>query len=148
MSANALWLLAALWVQGALALALVWILGRRRLPLIGQGTIAIDEIAVSKHPWPLRAQLASNALDNQFQLPVLLYVAGFAALHLGPTLIEVALAWVFVISRLVHAAIHVTSNHVVRRFSAYVIGYIAIIALWIDLAVRLVALALAGGVHS
>lgn len=145
MSANALWLLAALWVQGALALALVWLLGRRRLPLIGKGTIAIEDIAVSRQPWPLRAQLASNALDNQFQLPVLLYVAGFSALYLGPTPLEVALAWIFVISRVVHAAIHVTSNNVVLRFSAYVVGYGIIIALWIELAARLVALALAGG---
>jgi peptidoglycan/LPS O-acetylase OafA/YrhL len=36
----------------------------------------------------------------------------------------VVLAWMFVASRLAHAAIHVTSNHLQRRFFAFLIGAI------------------------
>jgi hypothetical protein len=58
-------------------------------------------------------------------------------LYLGPNVFEVLLAWLLVLSRIVHAAIHVTSNHVIRRFSAYVFGYGVLIALWLDLLGRL-----------
>jgi hypothetical protein len=136
-------MLAALLAQGGLALVLLWLLGARRLPLIGRGKIRIADIAMSREPWPDDAKLASNAFDNQFQLPVLFYVAVFAALYLGPVWFEAALAWGFVISRIVHAAIHVTSNHVIRRFTAYVTGYAILIVFWLELAVRLVLSAFA-----
>lgn len=136
-------MLAALLAQGGLALVLLWLLGARRLPLIGRGKIRIADIAMSREPWPDDAKLASNAFDNQFQLPVLFYVAVFTALYLGPLWFEAALAWGFVISRVVHAAIHVTSNHVIRRFTAYVTGYAILIVFWLELAVRLVLSAFA-----
>lgn len=136
-------MLAALLAQGGLALVLLWLLGARRLPLIGRGKIRIADIAMSREPWPDDAKLASNAFDNQFQLPVLFYVAVFAALYLGPVWFEAALAWGFVISRIVHAAIHVTSNRVIRRFTAYVTGYAILIVFWLELAVRLVLSAFA-----
>ena len=50
-----------------------------------------------------------------------------------------ALAWLFVLSRIVHASVFAYSNNVGHRFVAYVIGYFVLIALWLDLAVRLVA---------
>jgi hypothetical protein len=139
---NGLLVLLALWLQGALTLALLWHLGSIRLPLVSSGKIAIGAIALSREPWPDREKQASNAFDNQFQLPVLVFVAGAAALYLGPSVLEVVLAWLFVLSRIVHAAIHVTSNHVVRRFWAYSFGYAVLIALWLDLLVRLLPAAL------
>ena len=137
MTGNGLLLLLALWVEGALSLALLWVMGARRVPLVMNGKIAVSAIALSREPWPDKAKQAANAFDNQFQLPVLLFVAGFAALYLGPTLFEVLLAWLFVLSRIVHAAIHLTSNHVIRRFWAYVFGFAVLAGLWLDLLVRL-----------
>ena len=137
MTGNGLLILLALWVEGALSLCLLWLMGSLRVPLVMNGKIAIRDIALSREPWPDKAKQAANAFDNQFQLPVLLFVAGFTALSLGPTLFEVLLAWLFMVSRIVHAAIHVTSNHVIRRFWAYVFGYGVLIALWLDLLVRL-----------
>jgi hypothetical protein len=37
----------------------------------------------------------------------------------------------------VHAWIHLTDNHVIRRFWAYAAGFILLCLLWLDLAVRL-----------
>ena len=34
-------------------------------------------------------------------------------------LLFVVLAWIFVVLRLVHAYVHVTSNHLTQRFAAY-----------------------------
>ena len=137
MTGNGLLILLALWVEGTLSLGLLWLMGAQRIPLVMNGKIAIGAIALSREPWPDKAKQASNAFDNQFQLPVLLFVASFAVLYLGPTTLEALLAWLFVLSRVAHAIIHVTSNHVIRRFSAYVVGYGVLLVLWLDLLVRL-----------
>lgn len=134
---NALWLIAAILAQGALALGLLWYLGTIRIPMVMKGEVRIDDIALERKGWPKREWQASNAFDNQFQLPVLLYVGAWLALHFGPTLFEVALVWLFVISRYLHAFVHITDNHVVRRFTAYFIGLLLLCAFWLDLVIRL-----------
>lgn len=134
---NALWLIAAILAQGALALGLLWYLGTIRIPMVMKGEVRIDDIALERKGWPKREWQASNAFDNQFQLPVLFYVGAGLALYFGPTLFEVALVWLFVISRYLHAFVHITDNHVVRRFTAYFIGLVLLCAFWLDLVIRL-----------
>ena len=82
-----------------------------------------------------------NAVDNQFQLPVLFYVACLIAIGFGATLLEVLLAAAFVVTRYVHAFIHVTSNNVVRRFAASTAGLVLLCLFWLDLLVRALVLA-------
>ena len=142
MTGNSLWLIFAMLTQGVLALALLWHLGMHRIPMVLRGKVRIEDVALDKEAWPERARQASNAFDNQFQLPVLFYVACFVALAFGPTLFEVVLAALFVLSRYVHAAIHITSNHVMRRFQAYVAGFAVLSLFWGELLVRLLLIAL------
>lgn len=136
-SSHILWLLAALLAQGGLALGIVIYLGFVRVPLVVRGEVHLRDVALSRSAWPEREKQVSNAFDNQFQLPLLLYVAVFAALYLGPSLLEVLLAWLFVASRYVHAFVQLTDNHVIRRFGAYTAGLVLLCALWLDLLVRL-----------
>jgi hypothetical protein len=145
MTGNSLWLIFAMLAQGILALALLWHLGATRIPLVMRGKIRMRDIALSKEPWPVRAQQASNAFDNQFQLPVLFYVGCFIAISFGATLMEVVLAAMFVLSRYVHGFIHITSNDVLRRFQAYFTGLVLLCLFWLDLLVRLILIAF--GVH-
>ena len=133
----AFWLIAAILAQGALALGLLWYLGTIRIPMVMKGEVRIDDIALERKGWPKREWQASNAFDNQFQLPVLFYVGAGLALYFGPTLLEIVLAWLFVVSRYAHAFVHVTDNHVIRRFAAYLIGLLLLCVFWLDLAVRL-----------
>jgi hypothetical protein len=44
---------------------------------------------------------------------------------------------VFVVLRLAHATIHVTSNRVPRRFSVFAAGVLVLLAMWGLFAVRL-----------
>jgi len=141
MTGNNLWLIFAMLAQGVLALALLWHLGTHRIPMVLRGKVRIEDIALDKDAWPERARQASNAVDNQFQLPVLFYVACLVAIGFGATLLEVGLAALFVVSRYVHAFIHITDNHVVRRFQAYVAGFAVLCVLWADLLVRLLLVA-------
>lgn len=135
---TSLWLIAAILAQGALALGLLWYLGTIRIPMVMKGEVRIDDIALERKGWPKREWQASNAFDNQFQLPMLFYVGAGLALYFGPTLLEIVLAWLFVVSRYVHALVHVTDNHVVRRFAAYFVGLLLLCMFWLDLVVRLV----------
>ena len=133
----AFWLIAAILAQGALALGLLWYLGAIRIPMVMKGEVRIDDIALERKGWPKREWQASNAFDNQFQLPMLFYVGAGLALYFGPTLLEIVLAWLFVVSRYAHAFVHVTDNHVIRRFAAYFVGLLLLCVFWLDLAVRL-----------
>ncbi|MFX8871909.1 MAPEG family protein, partial [Acinetobacter baumannii] len=69
--------------------------------------------------------------------PVLFFAgAGFAV---GMKLVDPALvlfAWAFVTARAVQTAIHIGHNKAFPRFMAYMAGVVALIAMWIDLAIR------------
>ncbi len=134
-------LIVAMLAQGALALGLVWYLGSIRIPMILRGEVSIRDIALSRQGWPEREKQVSNAVDNQFQLPLLFYVACGLALALGPTWFDLGLAWAFVVSRYLHAAIHITDNNVIRRFWAYTVGLGILTVFWLVLVLQLMAVA-------
>jgi hypothetical protein len=73
----------------------------------------------------------ADNFNNQFQLPVLFYVAVLVAHATGQGgTLFVQLAWAFVASRLVHALIQWTYNRVVHRFAVYAIGALVLWGMW------------------
>ncbi|TBR10196.1 MAG: hypothetical protein EPO46_08215 [Lysobacter sp.] len=81
---------------------------------------------------------AADNFRNLFELPVLFYVAVLAAAYMGRVdAVSLGLAWVFVILRIAHSAIHVTYNRVMHRFYAYAAGGFVLWALWAYLAAGL-----------
>jgi hypothetical protein len=134
-------LVLAIAAQVLLTIIILVLMGRERVPRVMSGEIHWRDIAVDRTAYPLRARLLSNNFDNQFQLPVLFYVAALLALwtaNIG--WVELILAWLFVALRYVHAAIHTTSNSLLPRFSVYTAGMVVLIALWLWLVMRLVIL--------
>lgn len=130
-------LIGAVFALVALTFGLLIWMGRERVPRVMRGEVAVGDIALDRTAYPQKARQLSNSFDNQFQLPVLFYLAVLLGLVVGGTSwLDVVLAWAFVILRIAHAAIHVTSNHVYRRFLAYVAGFGVLAALWIGLGVR------------
>jgi hypothetical protein len=128
----------AMAAQALLALGLLVLMGRERVPRVLRGEIAVADIAVERTAYPLKARLLSNSFDNQFQLPVLFFVAALLALHTGRVFWpEAVLAWLFVALRYVHAAIHVTTNNVPRRFAAYAAGLAVLALFWLWLVIRI-----------
>ena len=115
----------------------IW-MGYERNRALSSKELRIKDIALSKENWPEQAKKVSNAYHNQYELPVLFYVlVAFAMITRKFDLIFVVLSWVFVISRLIHAYIHTTSNRVPRRFFVYLVGLIVLIILWVYFAIRL-----------
>ena len=131
------WIVASMLAQGGIALVLLAIMGRIRVPMVASGKMRVEAIALSREPWPAHEKRVSNAFDNQFQLPVLFYVACGLALYFGGTAFEAILAVLFVLSRIAHAAVFATNNDVGRRFAFYTAGALLLSILWIDLAIRL-----------
>jgi len=76
----------------------------------------------------------SRHFANLFETPVLFYVACLAAMitrNGGPVM--QALAWTYVIARVVHAYVHLGSNRIRHRLRAYFFSCVVLLAMWIDL---------------
>lgn len=133
-------LILAMAAQVLLTIAILVLMGRERVPRVMSGEIKVADIAVERSAYPLRAQLLSNNFDNQFQLPVLFYTGVLLAMITGGTgWVEAILAWLFVALRYVHAAIHVTTNRVHRRFAAYSAGLAVLALFWLWLVFRILS---------
>lgn len=82
---------------------------------------------------------ASDNYMNLFELPVLFYVAIFTImLTNNSSHLMAALAWAFVIFRVTHSIIHCTYNKVMHRFTAFMLSFITLTALWLVLASNLI----------
>jgi hypothetical protein len=134
-------LVLAMAAQVLLTVAVLVLMGRERVPRVMRGEINVDDIAVDRSAYPLRARLLSNNFDNQFQLPVLFFAGALLALAVGISgWFDVLLAWLFVALRYLHAVIHVTTNRVHRRFAAYTAGLAVLAVFWLWLVFRILLL--------
>ena len=125
-------------VQVALTLALMTWMASVRTASIKRGEIKIRDIALRQPAWSAKATQISNCYDSQFQIPLLFYVLVILAWATKQAdLIFVVMAWIFVLSRLAHAYIHTTSNHVPTRFNIFAVGVIVLLLMWIIFAVRI-----------
>lgn len=128
-------LLYPLLIQVALT-CLVWFrMYQVRLREIQRKRIEPGELATRRQRRQLLEDTAAaDNFSNQFEMPVLFYIAILLALTLmlqDPLL--VILSWMFVATRVVHAAIHVSYNNVMHRFLVYVAGSFAVIGMWVRL---------------
>jgi hypothetical protein len=92
------------------------------------------DLAMGRFAWPEDADKRASNQRNQFELPVLFYaVVAFALIVRGADLLMVILAWAFVVSRLLHAAIHIGPNKLRWRSPAFAVGLIVLAAMWVKL---------------
>jgi len=130
-------ILAPLLVQVALTFALLIYLAVLRTNALRRGEVRPRDIALGQYNWPTPAIQVSNAFSNQFELPVLYYVLVVLALGLRKAdLLFVIMSWIFVLTRLFHALIHITTNEVMRRSLVYGVGLVVLLLMWIIFAVR------------
>jgi len=122
----------------ALNLVVAVLLFVERNRVLYSGKLKIRDIALTKEAWPDRAKQLGNSFQNQFEYPVLFYVlVAFALITRKADLIFVVLSWVFVVSRILHAYIHITSNRVPRRFFAFIFGVLVLTVMWIYFAIQI-----------
>jgi hypothetical protein len=97
-----------------------------------RGEIRPEQVSLRQANWPQRALQIGYSFQNQFELPVLFYVLTILALiSKHADVLFVALSWVFVLTRLVHAFIHCTSNDLRARGRSFGIGMVVLAIMWL-----------------
>ena len=131
-------ILIPLFVQVGLTFVLLFWMGGLRYRALRLGEVDPEKVRLREPNWPPRVLQIANAYHNQLELPVLFYVVMLLAM-ITKTLDVVIylLACMFVLSRLVHAYIHVTSNRLDRRTGAFGIGLIALLLMWVIIVARI-----------
>jgi len=116
----------------------VWFyLFARRIPEIMNKNIDPQNLRdrVQSHALLTDSAPASNNLKNLFEMPVLFYAVVLLSLVLMiQDGVLVALAWGFVILRVIHSLIHCSYNNVNHRFGAYALSCLLLLMMWIRLA--------------
>jgi hypothetical protein len=81
---------------------------------------------------PEDVAVVNRNLMNLLEMPILFYVVSIALYvthHVGQG--ALVLAWVYVGLRLLHSWEHLTTNHVLRRLTAFALSNFVLVALWI-----------------
>lgn len=122
--------------QVALTLLVYFVLSKRRIAAVKVGDAQAHDFKVPRDP-EMSATAARN-VANQFELPVLFYVACLAFHQVGAVdLPAIVIAWVFVASRLAHAWVHMTTNRILVRRRLFIAGFFSVAAMWAWFAVRI-----------
>jgi hypothetical protein len=133
-------ILLPLFVEVALTFVLIFWTARVRIAAIRSGTAKMRDTALGQPNWPPHAIQVANSYNSQFQIPVLFYVLTILAIMTRHAdVVFVVMAWLFVVTRLVHAYIHTSTNYVPHRFNAFGAGVIVLLVMWIVFAVRIIA---------
>jgi hypothetical protein len=129
--------LAPVFIQVALTFVLMFWMGAVRTRSIQRGQVKVESISLGRPAWTEQGTKLGNAFRNQFELPVLFYVlVVLAIVSRKADLAFVIMSWLFVVLRILHAAIHTGDNDVPRRFYAYLAGALVLLVMWIIFAVR------------
>jgi hypothetical protein len=122
----------------ALTFGLLFYMGYVRVGTVRRGEVHIRDIALRQPNWPEPATKASMAYHNQLELPLLFYVLVILALFTKQAdLLFVLLSWVFVVLRVLHALVIVTSNRIQHRFGIFAASVLVLMIMWIIFAIRI-----------
>ena len=129
-----------LFVQVLLTFVLYGWMAYLRVTVINKGVVHPRDIALLEQNWPPRVTQIGNAAHNQLELPVLFYVLTILSIitHHADFLF-VLLAWIFVLVRIAHAYVHVTSNRISVRGPVFGLGLLVLMVMWLIFIVRILA---------
>ena len=83
---------------------------------------------------PERVVVVGRHFDNQFQMPMLFLITCLSTHVFDATgTAAIWLAWIFIVSRVLHSFIHLTSNNVIKRAIAFFLGAIFVLAMWVNI---------------
>ena len=84
-------------------------------------------------------EMPANNLANLFEMPVLYFaLVPLLILTAQASFIQVTLAWLFVLARVIHSFIHIGPKKVQWRFFAYLVSTALLMAMWIGFFVDIV----------
>lgn len=100
-----------------------------RIPEMKRSRIDPQRLAGSADKGLLKDTRASDNFINLFEVPVLFYVLLLATMQAGVhDAVLLALAWAFVVLRVLHSAIQCSYNRVMHRFAVYSLATVSLFA--------------------
>ena len=122
-----------------LLVLLLWMrLGFVRISGARRRAISPEYIRVGSGPEPPEYVVVIHRhFSNLFEVPVLFYIvciALFVTRNAGG--LAISLAWFFVLARLAHTALVLTTNRPTQRVIPYVLSSLAVFGLWLLLGLR------------
>jgi hypothetical protein len=131
-------ILAPLFVEVILTFLLVFWLATLRVPIITRGAIKAQDVDLRQPNWPRHMLQVGNSFSNQFEAPVLFYVLTvLAIITKHADILFVVLAWIFVLSRIAHAVVHVTTNNLQQRGPLFGVGLLVLAIMWLIFIVKI-----------
>lgn len=126
--------------QVALMFGLLFYLGYLRVGYIARGEVKIRDVALGQPNWPVPARQVANCFNNQCETPILFYVlVVMCEMNKLASPVLTFGAWLFILTRYLHAFVEVTSNYVPRRFKIFVTGTFTLLGLWAFAVAKLVS---------
>ncbi len=131
-------ILAPLFVQVLLTFVLYCWMAYHRVSLIRRRIVHPRDVALRQPNWPPHGLQVSNAAHNQLETPVLFYVLIILAIITRHAdLLFVVMAWIFVLARIGHAYVHVTSNRISVRGPVFGVALLVLMLMWLIFIVRI-----------
>jgi len=127
---NSTYILWPVLAQILLTIIMLIILGVRKARAVKAGQVNRHQTALDNRVWPENVRKVSNNIANQFEVPVLFYVLCLVFYGINAAgVTAMVLAWLFVLSRIAHAIVHIGSNHVPTRLRLFLLGCFVLIAM-------------------
>ena len=114
-------------------------LGKVKSLAVKEGAVDRKKAALNAKEWPDYVVKVSNNLANQFETPILFYMLSlmyFLSNNVSSVLLS--LMSVYVVSRAIHAYIHVRSNYVPYRFKSFLFGVLLLLAMTLYLIYKII----------
>ena len=109
-----------------------------RVQTVRRGETRPRDIALREPNWPPHVLKIQYAFQNQLELPLLFYVLTILAwITRQADLLFLVLAWIFVVLRILHAAVHVSSNNLAQRAILFLAGAVVLAVMWLVFALRI-----------
>ena len=123
--------------QALLTCVIYIMVSSRRIAAVKTGAAKPSDFKVpSIEPEP--SATAARNLSNQFELPVLFFAACLSLFVTGGAgVAAVVAAWAFVLARVAHAYVHLTSNRIRIRRQLFIVSLAINFVQWLLLAVHI-----------
>lgn len=119
--------------QIMLTVALYFMLARRKSAAVAAGEVDVERRGLFDDAWPKSVVQVNNCIKNQFEVPILFYVLILSLSSLNAVnIVTHIIAWVFLITRIMHAVVHTGSNYVPLRRKVFIINLVLILALLVQ----------------
>ena len=106
---------------------------------VKEGSVDRRKAALNSKAWPESVVKVSNNLANQFESPILFYMLSIIyAITNNVSGVIIMLMSLYVLSRHIHAYIHVTTNYVPYRFKCFLFGVVILLGLTLWLIIKFI----------